>query len=592
MKVAIIDSGLNYFDSLGEIDINGINLCDEQKSEDFSDNIGHGTAVVDILNRTGCLSSIFIVKIFGDYFTTSFDMLFNGLKYVYDNLNCNIILVSLGVKSIVDHPRLYTLIDMLNKKNCVVISAFDNLGSLSYPASYNNVIGVDVTTRYNSFGQLDFNENSPVDIVMPKINYRVKWTVPKTNIVTGTSFSAANVAGLLTAEFATKTRECNIINCRKYLKNLSLKTEVFPLFPSVKNALFHKMNKAIVFPFNKEIHSLAKYEDMLTFDIEAFSDIRQSGLVGQEINSILSHISCNKTVKDFTKINWESDFDSVILGHTTQLNNITNINYKLSVIEKCIEYNKLLYSFDDISYIKNNNLKYFCPIIDNSHIPKYNLGKLHRISAPVIGIFGTSSRQGKYTLQLNLRRLFEKHGYIVSQVSSEPSGYLFGFDFVYPMGYQSSVYVSNEDAVATLNEMMHKCDLSNPDVIIVGSQSGTIPYCTYNTNYLTLTQMEFLSGTEPDLFVLCVNYHDNIDYISRTVSYLESVHGSKVIGCVLYPLYIKSDNSLQKKLINIEEYEQKRFEIQKHLNLKLYLLSDATSILDLFHCILNFFSAQ
>ena len=50
----------------------------------------------------------------------------------------------------------------------------------------------------------------------------------------------------------------------------------------------------------------------------------------------------------------------------------------------------------------------------------------------------------------------------------------------------------------------------------------------------------FLLGAQPDAIVLCVNPFDELDYIERTVKYIESVVISKVFAVVVFSMNIKN----------------------------------------------------
>lgn len=114
----------------------------------------------------------------------------------------------------------------------------------------------------------------------------------------------------------------------------------------------------------------------------------------------------------------------------------------------------------------------------------------------------------------------------------------------------------NENALF-INEIVHKCDLLNPDVIIAGCKSGTIPHNLFHTSYLTFTQYEFLIGLNPDVVILVINYFDELEYIQNTIKFIKSSVGAKVIGCVL-SLVLQKNTSRE-----IENIEELSFHIQK-----------------------------
>ena len=57
------------------------------------------------------------------------------------------------------------------------------------------------------------------------------------------------------------------------------------------------------------------------------------------------------------------------------------------------------------------------PYVDISDVPQNRFGKLRKTGMPVIMVCGTSSKQGKFHVQLELRKRFLQDGYIIFQVS-------------------------------------------------------------------------------------------------------------------------------------------------------------------------------
>ena len=116
-------------------------------------------------------------------------------------------------------------------------------------------------------------------------------------------------------------------------------------------------------------------------------------------------------IKNIAELDYDS-FDTFILGHTYDL---STANFKFNIgtlIDNLVKHNKQIYSFDDLSYIypelhideSHHNIYSPKVFFDTSkYIP---FGKLYNYSKPILGVWGTSSKQGKFSLQLILRDYF------------------------------------------------------------------------------------------------------------------------------------------------------------------------------------------
>ena len=167
--------------------------------------------------------------------------------------------------------------------------------------------------------------------------------------------------------------------------------------------------------------------------------------------------------------------------------------------------------------MNESKIKYFYPKVTQNDIPQNTFGKLYKISKPVVGIFGTSSQQGKFSLQIALKSELEFHGYNVGTIGTEPHSLLFNFDVIFPMGYNSTVKLSNSEIVLYLNNEINKLCLKDKEIILVATQAQIVPYYCNNLLEFPTMQYHFALGTKPDAFVMCINYHDEIPYIRNSL---------------------------------------------------------------------------
>ncbi len=243
--------------------------------------------------------------------------------------------------------------------------------------------------------------------------------------------------------------------------------------------------------------------------------------------------------------------------------------------------------------MKKKGLHVYYPYVDKSMVPNNRFGKLYNHNVPILAVIGTSSRQGKFTLQLTLREKFIKDGYRVGQLGTEPSSLLFNFDDVYPVGYDSTVYITNYDSIVTVNDKIASIDKDDTEIIIVGTQSHTIHPSTRNAAFLPLYNHEILLAADPDGVILCVNIEDEIAYVERTINFIENYLFCKVFSIVVFPV-IKdlswSILGIRKGKKDIEKLKKYSYEIANYFNLPVFTLGESNEMDALYNKCIDYLS--
>ncbi|PEF55817.1 hypothetical protein CON32_23520 [Bacillus cereus] len=541
VRIAIIDSGTDVarreFNANNIVNIELVENLDS--TNDLYDTIGHGTATSFILHHKLPNAIIYSIKAFTDDKSTTIEELMEALQYVINNLEVDIIHLSNGVTYCECIDEFQELCDRIVAQGIIIVAAFDNMGRVSYPSAFDSVIGVDWHEMCNESTKYYYVENSMVNIMGIGSVQRLPWKDNSYNRVAGSSFAAPHITALIgkIIQFGIKHKDDILTELHKH----AYKVINFDKKMIVENRWGETIKKAIIFPFNKEIHSLIRFQNELPFKIDGVYEPVGFSKIGRKAEHTSILLDTSIKVSNINQIDWNADFDTVILGHCDVLNSVYNKNFIEFFLDKCAEHSKKLYAFDNILKYCSNLEKYkkctvYYPYINELHVPKQNMNKLYTISSPVLGVFGTSPKQGKFTMQLTIRRLLQDKGYKVGQLGTEPSAILFGMDEVYPMGYNSTVDVTGKDAICVLNDLLYTISKKNPDIILVGSQSQTVPFTTGNIGFYPISQHEFLLGTEPDGIILCINPNDDLEYIKRTIQYLESYIETKVIALSMFPI--------------------------------------------------------
>lgn len=598
--IVIIDSGVyGEHNLLAKADIEGITIkfCDGNYivCSGADDEIGHGTAVCGVvLSEIDNPSeiSILMIKIYGRTLKVELEALLFALSYIEKTVECDIIHISSGI---LQYSKMLEMqCTRLKNKGVCIVAAFDNEGAVSYPAAFDSVIGVDSSYDCRKGNEWIYIEKGIVNVLAKGGNHRLAWTSPQYIISQGASFSAGYITAVIAKQLKNglvKDKISDFLrdNAKRILNRSCVKKEK-PVFDFT-------IHRAALFPYNKEMHSLLNYCDLLPFSIQGIYSTKYLGNVGRTVRSVNG--TFDFVIQSIEEIDFNS-IDTLILGHVFELERTSLVHYKKYLLEKCLDYHINVYSFDQMSMdafetaFAERGVGLFYPQVDAHEIVKKD-GKLHAIGVPVLGVFGTSSVQGKYTIQLYLRRRFMESGYKLCQMGTEPSALLFGMDAMYPFGYAPTVNAKEEEAVELLNSMMHELELKDPDIILVGSQSGTIPASMLNNKYLNIQQQIFLLGTNPDAVILCVNIQDDICYIKRTIAVIENLNYCQVIAIVVSPLLFSGDFGMirrRKECATLEQIRQFIERLNEELSSPVFSLADSEEMEQLFKSCLDYFTQE
>jgi uncharacterized NAD-dependent epimerase/dehydratase family protein len=503
---------------------------------------GHGTGVASILVNNAAGFSLTSYVLFEQKLSVPVGKCVSALEAVLNTeKKYDIVHLSLGVRQY--SPKLEALCEQLSAQGTLIISAFDNLGSVSYPAALSTVIGVDASFR--CFKKDDFvfvNDTGMINLKAKAGNQRIAWLNNTFVITQGSSFAAAYVTAqcikLLQDDMATT-------DILKWFKTKAIYVYPEPeTFTEPYYSQYFSIKKAVIFPCNKEVTSILRFPDLLDFELLDVYDTKRSGKTGQKIKGFDDNVCY--TVKNIEDCAWDN-FDTLILGHTYDLEYFSKEEVRARLLEQCLAHKINVFSFDDdkidnelLGKFRDAGLHLYYPSISNSDM-SLKMGKMYIIKTPVLDILGTSSQQGKFTLQLQLRKRFLRDGYSIGQLGSEPESLLFGMDEVYPFGFRSTISLDYLKSIEYLNYCIAKIDKKQCDIIMAGSQAGTWPMMYNHITNFSLDRLCFLMGTRPDAVILCINYHDKPDDIQRTIAGVEALSKCKVIACSLFPMGYKDD---------------------------------------------------
>ena len=499
----------------------------------------HGSQIYSIMREN--IQTGFTCLSLNVYDSNDYDLL-SALEYIQKNVKWNIINISAGLDACDAEyrERLQILCKNLVDNGATIVAAFSNQGTITYPAAFKEVIGVDISLMCRKINEFEVDINSIANLrgTCQKIVVKVG---DESYSVAGTSFVTPFVSAL-------------IFNLKLYGKKKSEILRTLGLFAkrvkkgkcyNCNNKVLFDIKRVVLFPFNKEIENLIRNNDLMQAEIEGIYDYKGLGNIGKTVNNIAAKNIVNAFIQNYETINWQGNFDTIILGHLFELNNIVKMDFLDYFIKRACEFNKNIVALDILdkktinTCVKKSGIK----IYSGSQMPKLCLGnrygKLHLLSIPVVGIFGTRSRQGKFTLQLKLYRELSEKGYEVGLLGTEPTSQLLGFDAIFPCGYGASMEQNHMELIPTLNELFFQIEEKKKDIILFSSQSHTIPQSYGNMGMYPIYQQILLYAGLPDKIILTVHYDDDIEYVKRTIEYLEKLIDTNVMAIVIFPYEVK-----------------------------------------------------
>ncbi|HHY20847.1 MAG TPA: S8 family serine peptidase [Bacilli bacterium] len=152
IKIAHIDSGINeWHPHISKVN-GGIafHVHEDGRIEvkdDFSDQLGHGTAVAGVLSYHVPDAELWAVKIFDDTLQTYTEVLTGAIEWCVDQ-NIDVVNLSLGVCKHDD--ELEKVCKYASDKGVIMISSCDQRRGLVWPSKYETVFGVETGLQKNN----------------------------------------------------------------------------------------------------------------------------------------------------------------------------------------------------------------------------------------------------------------------------------------------------------------------------------------------------------------------------------------------------------------------------------------------------------
>jgi subtilisin family serine protease len=197
VTVAVIDSGINAANPhVGTVAGGACIGRDGELGDDYSDYLGHGTAVAAAIREKAPAADLIATKVFDRTLATSADVLASSIVWAAAH-GARLINLSLGTTNLAREAVLRSAVDDAASRGALVVSASEVDGIRWLPGSLAGVVGVQVDWGCQR-DELEVQLDGAGRMTLRASGYpRPIPGVPTVRNLAGPSFAVANVSGFL-----------------------------------------------------------------------------------------------------------------------------------------------------------------------------------------------------------------------------------------------------------------------------------------------------------------------------------------------------------------------------------------------------------
>ncbi|MEM7356104.1 MAG: S8 family serine peptidase [Acidobacteriota bacterium] len=218
LRVGLIDSGRDPDWQEPRI-LPGIGLADIERpfalerSADDADRIGHGTACCDLILRSAPEVEIVPCRVFVHRLETSVELLVAALEWAATE-RFDLVNLSLGTTLESAVRPFYRACEKLHRQGTIVVSAIEQSEAFSYPAAFDNVLGVHADHFADDF-DYRYDPEAAAECTA-RGDGEVRWLEGERREVFASSFAAPRITGLL-ALFLEQSPGAGLAEARRFL---------------------------------------------------------------------------------------------------------------------------------------------------------------------------------------------------------------------------------------------------------------------------------------------------------------------------------------------------------------------------------------
>ncbi len=167
----------------------------QESFEAHEDLFGHGTACAGIIRRLAPDAELISIRVLGPMLTATAAVFARALRWAIEQ-GIPVINLSLGTTKRDYVGVFHELADLAAFRGSTLVAAANNMPVPSYPSLFSAVVSVAAHEGQDPY-DFYYNPAPPVEFGAPGINVNVAWLHGQTTTVTGNSFSAPHITGLI-----------------------------------------------------------------------------------------------------------------------------------------------------------------------------------------------------------------------------------------------------------------------------------------------------------------------------------------------------------------------------------------------------------
>ncbi len=347
--VAIIDTGIDpTHPSIGP-DVRGTGLTIAQDGVvadplQYRDDFGHGTACAALVHKVAPGCELLAIKMSSGTDAIPPKLLATGIDWAVEQ-GADIINISAGTN---DPDHVAALAESCRKAaeaGVVVVAAEGSSEHPSYPAAFDSVLVVGGETTERQLHVYRSDPRSPRRFMSYGGYQRVAWLDPRFLFLSGTSFAAARISGIiaLVVEKLGRMPRERLIEVLRY-NSINGSAAAWTTLtghdlPYAPRRSIDWIRRAMIYPYSKEMHSLVRFRRLLPFVIVAVADPITKGCIGKDAGELIGDQCAGLPITADVEAALQ-DADTLILGFTSTLAALRKHDIAGDVVRKAINLGK------------------------------------------------------------------------------------------------------------------------------------------------------------------------------------------------------------------------------------------------------------